>query len=210
MRRFLVAVVLMFLPSVMQAGSGMALNVEGQTLVATGLTPGGQVVWFTVARQAADYAEQIVPFSAMTVADKTGEAQLTLPHQPGSQSIWAAVDLATGGLSTGVPAASTLQQLPAGTLKVKSHSGEADQLQDPASYAEVLWVRPGVGAWTLAVADDGPRNQGGRGQVLFAIDQMQPLGNSPAAPSHVGAGDLVLAVHPHQMVISQLAVGAQP
>jgi|HubBroStandDraft_3_1064219.scaffolds.fasta_scaffold01115_2 hypothetical protein len=188
------------------------LQLAGAKLTAQGLTPGGQVVWFGLSRETADYAERIVPLAAMGQADSQGRAQLTLVQPPARLSLWMAVDLATAGAALAPPAGGGLRELPGGAFRVAPGSGAADRLEDAAAEAiEVLWVRPGTGAWTLEMAADSPRNLGAAGSPLqFALDQMRPLGASPAAPSHVAAGDKVLVIHPRRMELARTTIGVAP
>jgi hypothetical protein len=167
-----------------QQPSRVALSLSGQELTATGLTPGGQVVWFSVSRDAADYAELIIPMSSLGAADNNGTAVLSLPQMPPSQSIWITVDLTTGSHAVTGSARFSPNQLGGGAFSVQPGSGAAaDELQDAGATVEVLWVRPGIGAWTLGLAGDSPRNLAGAGNpVRFALDQMQPVGGSPPAP----------------------------
>jgi hypothetical protein len=187
------------------------LRLAGETLTAQGVTPGGQVVWFGLSRETADYSERIVPLAAMSPADSQGQAQLTLAQPPARQSLWIAVDLATAGVALVPPVAGGLRELPGGAFRVAPGAGAADRLEDAAETIEVLWVRPGAGAWTLEMAADSPRNLGAAGGPLqFALDQMRPLGASPAAPPHVAAGDKVLVIHPHRMELARATIGVAP
>jgi hypothetical protein len=85
----------------------------------------------------------------------------------------------------------------------------SDGLLDTRRYLMGLLVRPGVGAWTFAGADGGPRDEDGKtdGHLRFALDKLNPLPGSPAAPARVDAGDLWLIVDPLKMEITVLKGG---
>jgi hypothetical protein len=195
-----------------QPAAVVSLQVVGPALVATGVTPGGTVVWYSVSREVVDYAERIVPHSELGTADPAGTAKLTLAQPVAARAIFVAVDLKSGLNAVATPPGVSLNELPGGAFTLLTGgSGGAGEVQDSGGTVEALWVRPGVGAWTLGLAGDSPLNLAGAGRaVRFALGQMRPLAGGPAAPNQIANGDLILLIHPHKMELERATIGAKP
>jgi hypothetical protein len=76
---------------------GLEIAFEEQTVVATGGTPGGIVVFFGVAREVEGFAARIVRRDALvSVSASEGDARLELDGPVALQSVWIVVDVTTG------------------------------------------------------------------------------------------------------------------
>ncbi|HXO20132.1 MAG TPA: hypothetical protein VOA87_09455 [Thermoanaerobaculia bacterium] len=128
----------------------VGISFLGQTATVQGMTPGGSVVWFSVSKEVADYESTIVRRQSVAAADATGQASFQLDRSFVRQSIWIAVDLATGAYASASPFPARFTPasfvLPPGALRSRA-SSLPDRLTDVADYAELLLVRPGSGAW---------------------------------------------------------------
>ena len=193
---------------------GPTLVVSSQAVMASGMTPGGTVVWLGLARKVVEYEAVFVRRHGIVQADALGNAQLPVTEAVPYQSIWLAIDLATGGYATASPAGFAPLSLPLGpeALEVRG-SGVADRLADVADYAEVLLVRPGKGAWGKAVARGGADDEGNPGDAAFRLpfDELDPVpGTVDPAPGKLSARDLVFVLHPRAMAIAVVPFGGQP
>jgi hypothetical protein len=128
-------------------------------VTASGLTPGGRVVWFGVMREsnqgALDWShlEQIA-----TDSGGTGSIQLDLGKPVPAQSVWFAVDLASGAFAVGAPADYPLRPF---DLPAHAIPAALNRLELARRLLVLVLVRPGVGAWTLRVGDGGPGDADG-------------------------------------------------
>ena len=77
------------LPFPLLAQPGVTL--EPRAAVASGLTPGGQVVWLGVAREISEDLATIVRRDRLDVADAKGGARFELDRDVALKSIWVAV-----------------------------------------------------------------------------------------------------------------------
>jgi len=193
---------------------GPTLVISSQAVTASGMTPGGAVVWLGMARQVVEYEAAFVRRHGIVQADALGNAPLPVTEALPHQSIWLAIDLATGNYATASPAGFAPLALPLGpeALEVRG-SGVADRLADVADYAEVLLVRPGKGAWGKAVARGGADDdEGNPGDAAFrlAFDKLEPVpGTAAPSPGKLGAKDLVFVLHPRAMAIGLVTFGGQ-
>jgi hypothetical protein len=202
-------------PVLAQTGpSGPALTVSAQAVTATGMTPGGTVVWLEMARKIAEYEPLYLRQQGEVQADAQGQAQLPVTETVPPVSIWIAVDLKTGAYATASPAGFSplVFALAPGSLEVRGAT-LPDQLLDAADYAEVLLVRPGTGAWGKTVGRGGGADESDPSEPAFrlSLDRLDPLlaAHGPA-PGKLQANDLIFVLHPAAMAIAAAAVGVQP
>jgi hypothetical protein len=193
---------------------GPTLVVSDQAVTATGMTPGGTVVWLGMGRKAVEYEAAFVRRRGSLQADAQGQAQIPLTEAVPPQSIWAAVDLASGAYATASPAGFTPLTLTLGPEAFELRgTGLADRLADVADYAEVLLVRPGKGAWGKAVGRGGADDEGNPGDAAFrlAFDRLEPLpGTTAQAPGKLSAKDLIFVLHPQAMALAVVSFGGRP
>jgi len=192
------------------ARPGVQVTLEDRSVVASGLTAGKAVIWFGVElRVDAELSTKLTQRYDVGTAAADGTARLDLPEPVAPRAYWTAVDLDSGGFAVATPAGYRL----AGPTKPSSldrgEGSKPDGLIDSRPYLMGLLVRPGVGAWSFAGGDGSPRDEDGRsdGHLRFALDKLDPLPGSPAAPAKSGGKDLWLIVDPYSMEISVLKGG---
>jgi len=178
---------------------------EESGVVASGLTPGKQVVWFAVEhRIGADFAGTIAERYEAGTAAADGTARLDLQQPAAPSSFWVAVDVDSGTFAVAGPDGYRLRK-PGRPARLGPGAGEAsDEILDDHPLLVGLVVRPAEGAWAFAVGDGGPSDGDGvnDGHLRFALDRLRPLPGSPAAPSRLGGKDLWFIVDPLAMEIA--------
>jgi hypothetical protein len=182
------------------------ISFEPEAVAVSGLTPGGKVVWFGVAREISERTATIVRRTrVLTDEDSDGVVRLELGRDVPFQSIWVAVDLTTGAATLETPEGYPLRnvELPPQSLG-RGESGEADWVEDSRNYVEILFVRPPEGAWGVTVGDGGESDDDGayNGRAIAALTQMRGAGPSPPpAPERFRAGDVVVVIDPNRMEV---------
>jgi hypothetical protein len=181
------------------------LSFETSAVVASGLTPSKSVIWFGVEYGLdAEFSADIRQHDGVGMAAADGTARLDLDQPLAPRSIWVAVDLDSGQYV--VAGANGYRILKPDTVASRVAGGgqASDALVDQRQYLIGVAVRPGVGAWSFAGGDGGPRDQDGAsdGHLSFAVNQFDPLDGSPAAPDTVAANDLWFVIDPLTMEIS--------
>jgi hypothetical protein len=168
------------------------------SVVASGVTPGGQVVWFGLMRElnqgALDWShvETIVPGTS-----GAGVAQLDIGKPVPLQSIWFAVDLTTGQFAAGAPPGYALRRF---SLAGGAFPTTSTRVEIGRRLVVVLCVRPGVGAWTLRVGDGGPGDVDGvaDGTVRIDVGQLVAVG-APSSLQSLASRDVVIVVDQERM-----------
>lgn len=173
------------------------LTFEPSVVVASGVTPGADVIFHGVTREDQVYYWRLVQTREVVPADAEGVARLDLPDGVGPISLWTVADPGTGEFTIGSPEGFTATELPfpANGLD-RAANGVWRVLRNRFERAEVLYVRPGVGAWWLLGVDGGSSDHDGRedSDLALSLEQAQPLWLAEPPPEEFAAGDVVVAV----------------
>lgn len=182
-------------------GALTPLLFDAGAVTAEGVTAGGTVVWFAVSVERDGYFDT-VRRPAAAVVDEDGDRSCRFEPEGGvpDRSVWAAVDFATGGFAIATPGrAPWFEEAPPPNELVEFGSAEPlVELRDARGYAEILLVRPGVGAWTVSAADGGPADADGANDGLLEVplDRLEPLVGAAPPPSALASGDVVVTIDP--------------
>jgi hypothetical protein len=183
-----------------------AITFAPEAVVASGMTPGGQVEWFGVAREISEHSATIVRRDRIASDDdQDGAVRLELGRPVPFQSIWVAVDLTTGAAAVATPEGYPLRRLELPGGNVGRGGGKPDWVEDDRGYVEILAVRPGVGAWGAAVGDGGEADDDGvyDGRLVASLARLRGIGpNPPAAPQRFGPRDVIVVIDPNRMEVA--------
>jgi hypothetical protein len=182
------------------------LSFSPEAVTASGMTPGGKVIWFSVAREIAERSATIVRREWIADdEDKDGAVRFELGRPVPFQSIWTVVDLTTGAAAVAVPEGYPLRRIDLPGRGTGHASGKPDWVEDDRGYVEVLLVRPGQGAWGATVGDGGEADDDGAydGRLMAPLDQMRGVGASPAAvPERFSPRDVMVVIDPNRMEVA--------
>lgn len=173
------------------------IGFEPDAVLASGLAPGGQVIFFAAARTDQRYHRWVRTWrEAVEDLDGDGVARLELDGEVPLKSLWLAVDL-SGEVGVAAPEGFPLREV---ALEAGALAGAADpELRLRLRWLEVLWVRPGVGAWGATAFEGGEGDGDGRAddRVTAALASLAPVrADGPPAPRSLLAGDLLLLISP--------------
>lgn len=181
------------------ASAAPELAFETHALVASGLAPGAEVVFHGVGREHQAYFWRLVQTREPVMADATGTARLELPEEDRvpPRSLWTVVDPATGELAIGSPPGFTPEEIPFPARGLgESEAGAWRTLRTDFQAMEILYVRPGSGAWYL-VAVEGSASDDDLQEdstLTVRLEDAEVLWGSEPAPRGLAPGDLVVAV----------------
>jgi hypothetical protein len=177
------------------------------TVTVTGVAPGGSVALLSVSHEPGYYIMRIVRRSELLLdEDQNGQVDFTPERGVAFQSIWVAVDVATGEMAMASPpgfvTSEMLQPGPSGAKSVQILGSSLDIWR---GYVTLLLVRPGVGAWAATIRE-GMTNDADPTidqQIHPAISTLPALQSAgPAAPSTLQAGDVVVVLDPSMLQYS--------
>jgi hypothetical protein len=188
-----------------------AVTLQEAAVVVTGVTPGGKVAVFGIARRSLEYLERVERQEEILLDDdKDGAVMLELAEPLPPRSLWFAVDLAGGEFRAASPGGFPLRQL---TLPANAIGTAGDDLKDRRDFVEVFLARPGVGAgagaWGLSAGDGGESDSDGRQDrfVKALLAEMVPLAGSPKPPEKMAPGDVLVLVDPNAMEFYAVRLG---
>lgn len=197
-----VAAILVLGLAALPAAAQPAIGFEENAVVARGLTAGGSVVWFGVARERINWTSHVTEWQdAEALVDKDGWATLNLGREVPVKSVWVAVDMTTGGFAASSPPTypwATHAAFPTEGAVFASDRVSLLSFRDDRQELEVLVVRPTVGAWRATVRHDDPASKEGTG-VVFSYSDLIPWGKLPSSPGKLVPGDVIVAIDPNRM-----------
>jgi len=207
------ALVGLCLSAVYAGAAPLRLSVGATGVSVSGVTAKGRAVVFGITREVADDDVTTIQPHLDVLSDDDGDGVVSedLGQPMPRRSMWVAVDLASGDFGAAAPPAFRLRNVNWHGHGIESRADGRDQVEDVRPFAEVLVVRPGVGAWTLRLGDGSPADADGKanGRIAAALDRMTPLAGSPAPPSRFAAGDTVLLFDPNAMEMTVVRVGSK-
>jgi len=186
------------------APAELVVTFKEVAVLASELSPGGDAVFFSVAREPQGAFNRIVRRSGVEVVDALGEA-LFEPAEGfvPPKSVWVVADVATGGFAVAAPEGFLLRQVPfPGNGFEAGATGLVDRLRHTVPYLDLLLIRPGIGAWRLQSHDGAPsdRSLEGDGEVLTGIEDLEPLDElTPRPPDGYAEGDVLVIVDPRTL-----------
>lgn len=189
------------------------ISFDAEAVVADGLTPEGHAVMFGIARRWLGYHQRVERFEEVLTADADGATRLELGEDVPPFAMWVVVDLQSGEAATGpTPGFSgTVHPFPSAGLH--GRGGEPDRLRQALESGQILYVRPGVGAWGLTPFDGGGFDADGTDDGAFevALGDLLPTRGSdqlPAAepPTAIAPGDLIYVVDPRDVTLYSIRV----
>jgi hypothetical protein len=203
------AVGLVLLASPLSAATPPEISFEADSVVARGISPRGQAVWFSVAREISRRSINVVPRHAvMTDEDGDGTVRLELGQEVPLRSIWFAVDLATGETAVAVPEGFPFLDM---DLPGKAIPAALNRLDLERRFAYLVLVRPGVGAWQLRVGDGGASDEDGEpdGTLRAELSNLTSVQEGgPPAPERFSPRDVLLVIDPERMESAAVRLGA--
>ncbi len=148
---------------------------------------------------------------SLTDDDRDGRVTLS-PHSGVSeQSLWIAVDVATGEVNAASPegAATRAFDLTGAELR-RGPFNELSRIRLTGRQANILLVRPGQGAWHRMVGDRSVYDEDdiGDGAFTLALDQMVPFVGNEEAPPFLEGDDVLVILDPHRLAYAITTAGS--
>ena len=194
-----------------QPADNAAVRIEETSVVASGVTPGATVVFFGISHEGDGYRLRLAEYAdIVTDDDRDGQVRYEIGRPISSNAVFVAVDLRGGrrAMASGSFAPLKRNQLPSAALHAPAN-GHVARIDLPSDFTIFWIVRPGTGAWRHAVRDGGPDDGDGTrdGRATARLDRFTGPPAWPAAPDDFRPGDLVFAVDPMTLAVSDLTHG---
>jgi hypothetical protein len=200
LRAALSLVVLSGLPLMAQP----VLSFQSREVVASQLTPGSKAAWFAISHDPQPYRRRISMLANVNRDDDRDGSSHFAVDAVSNESVWIAVDLTSGQLAVASPRPELVQR-----SSERLAPGQIAKIARAGDFLSWFLVRPGAGAWSLTTEDSGidDADLTNDGKVTLTLARMQPIGDSPAAPHELRAGDILLVVDPHSFAVVDYRLG---
>jgi hypothetical protein len=190
---------------------GPAITFDKSSVSVAGVSPKGQAVLFGVAREISEDDVATIVRRSQVLADDDGDGvvKLDLGRDVPLRSVWVAVDLATGQVAAAAPEGYPLRRVDWRGVGIVRGNSRADRVEDARTFAEVLLVRPGAGAWQLTVGDGSERDDDGAadGKLAAALDRMTPVAGTDPPPTRFDPKDVVVLIDPNRLELTVVQAG---
>jgi hypothetical protein len=210
--RTIVLAVLLGIAGPLSAAS-LNLQFNEQTITVHDATPGARVLLFGVTRDVLRthpvFVGKIIESQFLTDADGDGLVIYDLGKSVPQQGIWVAVDMSSGQYVAAPSPGYEPVVLPLTSDAAKhDNAGQLKKIEWPVSEADLLVVRPGMGAWHLYASRSSEldENKSNNGPLRLDVEAMQSIGDSPAPPKNLKKGDIVAIFNPRRMRYGVLEV----
>ena len=203
-------------PLSVSADLPLNLNVEfgPRSLTFTGVTPGGTLIVFGVAREPLNTTPItpaiVVRAETLIDVDRDGIVRLDLAVSVPRQGMWAIVDLANGAHAAfSTPGYEPRLIQVNDELLRHDNAGQLKKLEWPFGEIDVLVARPGEGAWRFYASKSSAldENRGGSHTLRVDLGTMTAIGSSPEGPGKFRKGDIVAIFDRGEMQYGILEVG---
>jgi hypothetical protein len=184
-----------------------SVALTANAIEASGLTPSSSIVVFGLARRSEIYWQSLERTAEIVPSDATGQARLELDQEMAWKSVWFVVDIPSGQYIATVPDGFVLDQI---EFPGRGIGAALNILESEGESKEYLWVRPGLGAWTLTALDGGSNDGDGNAdrRIRAEVSHFKPLGTGPAAPEKFSPGDVVVSVDYRSWTVNSARRGA--
>ncbi len=178
---------------------------EPVAVVARGISPGQQAVFFSVTREPIAFGVRVVR-RLEVIADEDGDGLVRYEVEAGvvRASAWWVVDLATGDAAVSAPEDFGVRWVPEEEETLPAASAVEPELAlAQRSRLEILLVRPGVGAWRQSAADGGRGDSDASPDGLLRVGllELEPAGTAPGPLTELRAGDVVFGIAPNTLEV---------
>lgn len=172
-------------------------------VVVRGTRAGAKVAWLGMIRERGPHHIGVRLTRGLRTS-ASGEIEIAEPGIGEAAALWAVVDASNGAAAH---AAGPKLKDSAPQITIRAHVGAANVAVESA-VIEILYVRPGVGAWTFGGGDGSARDADltPNGVIVIPLAALQALDGQTAPPVAAENRDVIVAIDPHRNRITRLAV----
>lgn len=169
-----------------------------QGITASGIPPGDRVVFFGVARIpiANAYMDRIAHWA--TLIDDTARAGAVTLDTKGPVpriSVWAVVDVRTADYTIVSGPGVDLRTIGVGNPLSHGSGRTIDRFVFDRPFLDLLYVHPGLGAWSWSAMDGAPTDEdGANGSTAVSLSKGKAVGNGAQPPAEFAPGGVLIAI----------------
>lgn len=201
--RVLLAVYTVMATQYLLAQSGPRLDVGTERVTVTGVTAGGEVVFFA---RSVTYSGGVPRLAkhAFVARDDDRDGTVTHVETVPALSVWVIVDMESGAFAYGAPAGFEPRVILLPPETWKENDGAVNVSRERA---EFLFVRPRKGAWMLDAFQGSARDADGKNDANLRVNtsSMSPLTGKESPPPHPVKKDVLVVIDPRLLEVAVVA-----
>ena len=192
--------------ALMAALATPSVTFEQRTVVCSGVTEGGDVVLFAVSREPQATGESNIVQTRLVASDTDRDSivRFELGRDVPYLSVWSAVDVTTGAFAIGTKEPFPLRRVawPSNAVGTDSDGSLRKLELTGRGVVDVLWLRPGTGAWAMTLYDGGASDEarGNDGRIRALLDDLRTLAGEPP-PRHLKKDDVLVIIDQRKLEI---------
>jgi hypothetical protein len=195
-----------------QGQAGVTLSFGANTVTADGITHGKAAVFFATGLVPDDEQQRIVRWRKI-VSDDDGDGRVSLALDGGvtRSTIWAVVDLTDGRFAIGSPPGfyPRFTRIPNAAFRHSGGSAAVDLFGFDHPVLDLLYVHPGLGAWTWNAVDGRSLDRDRpNGVTLIAAGDGTPLGDTRGKRDEFSPGGILVAIDWYHMEVLAIRLDA--
>jgi hypothetical protein len=191
----------------------LTITIAMRAITVSGLSPGSTAVFFGVGQVGVPHAYMNkVRRWAVTVedTDHKGTATFELQQDVPPASVWAVVDLRNAHYATISGPGIQAREIALDSPLRKGKSLSVDRFAFSHGYLDLLYVHPGLGAWSWsAIGGSTPDNGGPNNSTVVSLVDGKPVGQSGSKPVSFVPGGILVAVDFVRLEIAVVHVDQQ-
>jgi hypothetical protein len=204
--RIAILLALTLFPLLARGQSAVTVTFGPNSVTAAGITPGKSVVFFASGLAPDDEQQRVIHYQQVVADDdRDGRVTATLDEPVSPVTMWVVVDLADGRYAVASPGpyGRVVNPIPSGAFRRGGSSSAVDLFGLAHPVLDVLYVHPGLGAWTWIAADGRGLDRGpADGVTLIAAGDAKAVGDPHGkAPGEFAPGGILIAVDWYHMEV---------
>jgi hypothetical protein len=205
--RTVVLLPLVLLSLLAQGQSGVTISFGANSVTASGITPGKSAVFFASGLVPDDEQQRVIHYQQIVADDdRDGRVTVTLSEPVPAVTVWAVVDLTDARYAFGSPNGSygrIVSPIPHGAFRRSAQSSAVDLFGLAHPVLDILYVHPGVGAWTWIAVDGRGLDPGpADGITRVAVGDARAVGDAhDKPPNEFVPGGLLVAIDWYHMSV---------
>lgn len=178
----------------------IAIQVESNTVTATGLTPGGNCAVIVSWYSSTSGIGIVLETARSARADDAGTVSIQFELRRPPSGLVAVLDVTTGRLAVDIGDGRAFERvdMPSERLK-RNDAREVEAVASPQMSVMIVAARPAEGVWMQRTVDGGRGDADGQlnGRIRTDPAAMEPLGDSGPPPRKLKHRDTVLIIDRH-------------
>lgn len=189
--------------------SAPAVRFTEKSVIGSGFSPDSTVIFFGVGLRPNGYDATVLEWSQAIQGSHDGSAEFVSDAAIPCNSVWVAVSTKDARYAIGAPPGCAVRSISAAARPFhKSGGGNVDLFGHDHPSVDLLYVHPGLGAWTGFAFDGTETDADGvpNGNAMVRLSKLTAIGGAAAPPAAFAPGGVLFALDYHTVDIAVVRI----